>query len=50
MLDPEARKGIQPDCEMIRMDEINEAVERNVRAEVCNRFVIDMASQADAEG
>ena len=44
MLDFCARKNIQPDCEMIRMDQINEAFERMEKADVRYRFVIDMAS------
>ncbi|MGY4535432.1 putative zinc-type alcohol dehydrogenase-like protein [Pseudomonas sp. TE3786] len=44
MLDFCARKNILPDCEMIRMDEINEAFERMERSDVRYRFVIDMAS------
>ncbi len=46
MLDFCARKNILPDCEMIRMDEINEAFERMERSDVRYRFVIDMASLA----
>lgn len=44
MLDFCARKNILPDCEMIRMDQINEAFERMERSDVRYRFVIDMAS------
>lgn len=44
MLDFCARQNILPDCEMIRMDQINEAFERMERADVRYRFVIDMAS------
>lgn len=43
MLDFCAEKGILPDCEMIRMDEINEAYERMEKGEVKYRFVIDIA-------
>lgn len=39
-----AKKQILPDCEMIRMDQINEAFDRMERADVRYRFVIDMAS------
>ncbi|MEG0002482.1 MAG: NAD(P)-dependent alcohol dehydrogenase [Comamonas sp.] len=46
MLDFCARKNILPDCEMIRMDQINEAFERMEKADVRYRFVIDMASLA----
>jgi uncharacterized zinc-type alcohol dehydrogenase-like protein len=38
------RKTILPDCEMIRMEQINEAFKRLERADVRYRFVIDMAS------
>ncbi|MGP1614168.1 MAG: hypothetical protein ACTS5Y_03770 [Pollutimonas bauzanensis] len=44
MLDFCAWKGILPDCEMIRTDQINEAFERMKRADVRCRFVIDMTS------
>ncbi len=44
MLDFCARKNILPDCEMIRMEQINEAFERMERSDVRYRFVIDMAS------
>ena len=44
LLDFCARKGILPDCEMIRMDQVNEAYGRMERADVRYRFVIDMAS------
>jgi alcohol dehydrogenase (NADP+) len=44
LLDFCAKKDILPDCEMIRMDQINEAFERMQRADVRYRFVIDMAS------
>ena len=44
MLEFCGRKNILPDCEMIRMDEINTAFERMDRADVRYRFVIDMAS------
>ena len=46
MLDFCAEKNILPDCEMIRMDEINHAFDRMERADVRYRFVIDMASLA----
>ncbi|MFO1407816.1 MAG: NAD(P)-dependent alcohol dehydrogenase [Steroidobacteraceae bacterium] len=48
MLDFCARAGVLPDCEMITMDGINAAFERMERADVRYRFVIDMASLADA--
>lgn len=44
MLDFCAKKNILPDCEVIRMDQINEAFERMDRSDVRYRFVIDMAS------
>ena len=44
LLDFCARKNILPECEMIRMDEINTAFERMERADVRYRFVIDMQS------
>jgi alcohol dehydrogenase (NADP+) len=50
LLDFCARKNILPECEMIRMDEINEAFKRMERADVRYRFVIDMASLSDAAG
>jgi hypothetical protein len=37
------RKNLLPECEMIRMDEMNEAFERMERADVRCRFVTDMA-------
>ena len=43
LLDFCARK-ILPECEMIRMDQINDAFKRMERADVRYRFVIDMAS------
>ena len=44
LLDFCARKNILPDCEAIRMDQINEAFGRMERSDVRYRFVIDMAS------
>ncbi|MBT64975.1 MAG: hydroxyacid dehydrogenase [Puniceicoccaceae bacterium] len=44
LLDFCAEKNVHPDCEMIRMDQINEAFERMERSDVRYRFVIDMAS------
>jgi uncharacterized zinc-type alcohol dehydrogenase-like protein len=44
LLDFCAKKGIVPDVEMIRMDQINLAFERMEKADVRYRFVIDMAS------
>jgi uncharacterized zinc-type alcohol dehydrogenase-like protein len=44
LLDFCARKKILPDCEMIRMDQINDAFKRMERADVRYRFVIDMSS------
>jgi uncharacterized zinc-type alcohol dehydrogenase-like protein len=48
MLDFCAKKNILPECEMIRMEQINEAYERMERADVRYRFVIDMASLPSA--
>lgn len=44
MLEFCASKGIEPEIEMIRMDQINEAFERLERGDVRYRFVIDMAT------
>ena len=44
VLDFCARHNIHPQCEMIRMDQINEAFKRLERGELSHRFVIDMAS------
>ena len=44
MLDFCAEKGILPECEIIRMDEIGHAFERMENADVKYRFVIDMAT------
>ena len=44
MLDFCAEKNILPECEMIRMEQINQAFERMERSDVRYRFVIDMAS------
>lgn len=44
LLDFCGRKNILPECEMIRMDQINEAFERMERSDVRYRFVIDMSS------
>jgi uncharacterized zinc-type alcohol dehydrogenase-like protein len=44
LLDFCGRKNILPDCEMIRIEQINEAFERMVRSDVRYRFVIDMSS------
>ncbi len=49
MLDFCAELGIYPDCEMIRMDEVNDAYERLLRNDVRYRFVIDMATMQPAE-
>ena len=48
VLDFCAEKGILPEVEMIRMNEINEAYERMERSDVRYRFVIDMATLGDA--
>jgi uncharacterized zinc-type alcohol dehydrogenase-like protein len=49
MLDFCARKNILPECEMIGMDQINEAFERMERADVRYRFVIGMAALSEAK-
>ncbi len=46
LLDFCAKKSILPDCETIRMQDINHAYERMERSDVRYRFVIDMASLA----
>jgi alcohol dehydrogenase (NADP+) len=48
MLDFCAKRNILPDCEIIRMDQINAAFDRMERADVRYRFVIDMASLQSA--
>lgn len=47
MLDFCAEKGILPDVEVIRMDEINRAYERMEKSDVKYRFVIDMTTMPD---
>jgi len=47
LLDFCAKKNILPECEMIRIEQINEAFERMERSDVRYRFVIDMASLPD---
>ena len=44
MLDFCGERGILPDVEIIRMDEINHAFERMEKSDVRYRFVIDMAT------
>jgi uncharacterized zinc-type alcohol dehydrogenase-like protein len=44
MLDFCGRANILPDCEIIQMDQINDAFKRLEKADVRYRFVIDMAS------
>lgn len=39
-----AKKNILPECEMIKIDEVNDALERPKRSDVRYRFVIDMGS------
>lgn len=46
MLDFCAKKNVLSDCEMVRMDEINDAFERVARAYVQYRFVLDTTSLA----
>ncbi len=47
MLEFCAEKGIYPECETIRMDQVNDAYERLLRNDVRYRFVIDMATMGD---
>lgn len=47
LLDFCAEKGVLPEIEMIRMDEITEAYGRTERSDVRYRFVVDMASLGD---
>lgn len=44
LLDFCARKNIHPDCEAVRMEEVNEAFARLDRSDVRYRFVIDMTA------
>lgn len=46
MLDFCGRMNILPECEMIKINEINEAFDRMEKSDVRYRFVIDMASLA----
>ena len=39
-----ARKNVLPDCEMITIDQVNDAYRRLEKSDVKYRFVIDMAS------
>lgn len=48
MLDFCARKNVLPDCEMIEMQDVNDAFKRLENADVRYRFVIDMASLQQA--
>lgn len=48
LLDFCGEKNVLPDCEMIAMADINHAYERMERSDVKYRFVIDMATLADA--
>jgi uncharacterized zinc-type alcohol dehydrogenase-like protein len=47
VLDFCAEHGIQPQVEVIRSQDVNEAIERLKRADVRFRFVIDMSSLKD---
>jgi uncharacterized zinc-type alcohol dehydrogenase-like protein len=49
LLDFCARMDIHPECELIRMDEINTAFERMENADVKYRFVIDMGTLTTPE-
>ncbi len=44
VLDFCAKNNIYPECEMIQMDQINEAFKRLEQGEMAHRFVIDMSS------
>ncbi len=44
VLDFCAEHNVLPECEMIRMDQINEAYDRMEQSDVRYRFVIDMNS------
>jgi len=44
VLDFCAEHNIYPDCEMIRMDQINDAFGRLAKGDLAHRFVIDMSS------
>ncbi|QSX34421.1 NAD(P)-dependent alcohol dehydrogenase [Shewanella avicenniae] len=46
VLDFCAEHNVYPDCEMIKMDEINSAFERLAKGDLAHRFVIDMSSLA----
>ena len=48
VLDFCAEHDVLPECEMIRIDEINEAYERMEKGDVRYRFVIDMESLGDS--
>jgi uncharacterized zinc-type alcohol dehydrogenase-like protein len=47
VLDFCAKHNIHPECEIIRMDEINDAFKQLSKGDVAHRFVIDMASLKD---
>jgi uncharacterized zinc-type alcohol dehydrogenase-like protein len=44
VLDFCAKHNIHPECEMIRMDEINKAFTHLAKGDISHRYVIDMAS------
>ena len=46
MLDFCAEHDIYPDCEMIRIEQVNEAYERLLKNDVRYRFVIEMDQPA----
>lgn len=48
VLDFCAEHNIYPECEMIKMDQINEAFSRLEKGDLAHRFVIDMSSLASA--
>ena len=48
MLDFRGPRNILPDCEMIRIDEINGAFKRMEKSGVRYRFVIDMSTMSES--
>jgi alcohol dehydrogenase (NADP+) len=44
VLDFCAKHNIHPECEMIKMEDINNAYDRLEKGDMAHRFVIDMAS------
>jgi len=50
MLDFCAKKGVEADIEVIRIQDVNEAFERTIKGDVRYRFVIDLDSLRDPRG